>query len=117
MTLTPTDTGGSGAGTTYYTTNNTAPTTASAQGTSILLNATGTYTIRYFSVDAAGNAETAKTAGTQIRVDLTAPTNTITFPVNGGAYNSSGTWNARLQPGRCSAAPPPTPTPAWPATV
>ena len=63
MTLTPTD-ALSGAAATYYTTNGTTPTTASTQGTSIALTTAGTYTIKYFSVDAAGNAEPVKTAGT-----------------------------------------------------
>ncbi len=86
VTLTPTDSGGSGVAATYYTTNGTTPTTASAQGTSVLLDTTGTFSIRYFSVDAAGNAEAVKTAGTQIRVDVTAPTSVMTFPADGGVY-------------------------------
>jgi chitobiase/beta-hexosaminidase-like protein len=97
-TLNPTDTGGSGAAVTYYTTDGSTPTTASAQGTSISLSAAGTYSIKYFSVDAAGNAEAVKTAGTQIRIDTAAPTNTMAFPVNGKRYNAT-TWAA----GGCAA--------------
>ena len=89
VTLNPTDAGGSGAAVTYYTTDGSTPTTASAQGTSIPLSAAGTYSIKYFSVDAAGNAEAVKTAGTQIRIDTAAPTNTMTFPVNGKRYNAT----------------------------
>jgi hypothetical protein len=98
VTLTPSDTGGSGVQTTYYTTNGSTPTTASAQGTSVVLSDPGTYSIRYFSVDAAGNAEAVKTAGTQIRIDTSVPTNTMQFPADGGRYNSS-TWSS----GGCSA--------------
>jgi hypothetical protein len=98
VTLTPVDTGGSGVLTTYYTTNGSVPTTESAQGTSVVLSDSGTYTIRYFSVDAAGNAEAVKTAGTQIRIDTAVPTNAIQFPADGGRYNAT-TWSA----GGCSA--------------
>ena len=83
----------SGVAQTYYTTNGTVPTTASATGTSVVLSAPGIYTIRYFSVDVAGNAEAVKTAGTVIRIDNVAPTLATTFPVNATAYNTAG-WNA-----------------------
>jgi hypothetical protein len=91
VTLTPNDTGGSGVAATYYTTNGSTPTTASSQGTSIVLSADGVYTIKYFSVDTAGNAEAAKTAGTVITINTSGPTNTMTFPVDNGRYNST-TW-------------------------
>jgi hypothetical protein len=55
-------------------TDGTTPTTGSSQGTSITLATTGVYTLKYFTVDVAGNAEAVVTAGTQIRVDTTAPT-------------------------------------------
>lgn len=48
------------AGTTYYTTNGTTPTTASAIY-SAPLNFTATTTLKYFSKDTAGNTETVKT--------------------------------------------------------
>jgi hypothetical protein len=38
-----------------------------------LLNTSGQYTIKYFSVDNVGNVEAVKTAGTVIRIDLIAP--------------------------------------------
>ena len=75
MTLSPSDTSGSGVAATYYTTNGSTPTTSSAQGTSILLSADGTYTIRYFSVDAAGNTEAVKTASTVITINTTGAVN------------------------------------------
>jgi hypothetical protein len=79
VTLTAVDTGGSGVAATYYTTDGSLPTTASAvydPATRIVLSAQGTYTVRYFSVDGAGNAEAVRTASTQIRIDRTRPATT-----------------------------------------
>jgi hypothetical protein len=84
VTLTPTD-GGSGVASTYYTTNGSTPTTSSSEGTSVSLTTTGVYTIKYFSVDNAGNAEAVQTAGTQIRIDKTLPTNALSMT---GATNA-----------------------------
>lgn len=92
VTLTPTDNaGGSGVAATYYTTNGTTPTTSSTQGTSVLLSTDGTYTIKYFSVDVAGNAEAVKTASTGITIDKTAPVPTAVTLVNGGGSGGLGT--------------------------
>jgi large repetitive protein len=91
VTLTPTDTG-SGVAATYYTTNGSTPTTSSTQGSSISLATTGVYTIKYFSVDTAGNQEAVKTASTQIRIDKLAPTNAFSLNVSsGGAFLSDAT--------------------------
>src|SRR5439155_12076731 len=90
VTLTPTDTG-SGVAATYYTTNGSTPTTGSTQGTSISLTATGVYTIKYFSVDIAGNQEAGKTASTQIRIDKVLPTNSLALGTTTGAYLSGST--------------------------
>ena len=95
VTLTPTDTGGSGVAATYYTTDGSTPTTSSSSGTSVVLSTNGVYTIKYFSVDKAGNAESVKTASTAIHIDTTAPTVTITVPANNGAYNTAG-WAGSL---------------------
>jgi hypothetical protein len=92
VTLTPVDDGW-GPRTTYFTTNGSTPTTASPEGTSIGLATTGTYTVKYFTVDWAGNVEPVRTAGTQIRIDTVNPTQATTFPGNGGNYNSTK-WNA-----------------------
>jgi hypothetical protein len=92
VTLTPTD-ARSGVAATYFTTDGSVPTTSSAQGTTVSLTTTGSYVIRYFSVDAAGNAEPVQTAGTTVRVDTTAPSPIVTFPTDGGRYNSTS-WNA-----------------------
>jgi hypothetical protein len=82
---------------TYYTTDGSTPTTASARGTVIALPGPGSYTIRYFSVDEAGNAEVVKTAGTVVRVDASPPTTAVTFPIDARSYNASG-WSAGCSP-------------------
>lgn len=64
----------SGCATTYYTTDGSNPTTSSSQGNSVTLTTDGIYTIKYFSVDSAGNQEAVKTAANQVMIDLTNPT-------------------------------------------
>jgi hypothetical protein len=91
VTLTPTDVPGSGVDTTYYTTDGSIPTTSSPKGTSISLSATGLYTIRYFSVDVAGNAEPVKTASTQILIDKVLPANSVSLDSASAAYLSGST--------------------------
>ncbi|MBV8236016.1 MAG: chitobiase/beta-hexosaminidase C-terminal domain-containing protein, partial [Acidimicrobiia bacterium] len=73
VTLTPSDSG-SGVAATYYTTDGSTPTTSSSSGTSVTLSTDGVYTVKYFSVDNAGNTEAVKTAGTAIHIDKTNPT-------------------------------------------
>ena len=53
----------------------------------------GTYTIKYFSVDALGNAEAVEDRRDADPHRPTAPTGATTFPVNGGAYNAAA-WAA-----------------------
>ncbi|MGH3014757.1 MAG: OmpL47-type beta-barrel domain-containing protein, partial [Gaiellaceae bacterium] len=72
VTLAPSD-ARSGVAATYYTTDGSVPTTASADGTSIDLTADGVYTIRYFSVDNVGNVEPVRTAFDDVRIDRTNP--------------------------------------------
>jgi hypothetical protein len=95
VTLTPTDTGGSGVAATYYTTDGSTPTTSSSQGTSVVLSTDGVYTVKYFSVDTVGNTESVKTAGTAIHIDKTNPTPaTLTIPSfikNGQALTNAAT--------------------------
>ena len=74
VTLSPSDGAGAGLAQTYYTTNGVNPTTGSPTGTSILLTAEGTYTIKYFSTDRVANTEAVKTGAAQIRIDKTNPT-------------------------------------------
>jgi PKD repeat protein len=86
-TLTATDnTGGSGVDKTYYTTDGSTPTTASTIYTGPFAVA-DTSTVRYFSVDKAGNAETAQSQ--TIQIDGIPPTTTIACngtPCSPGAY-------------------------------
>jgi peptidoglycan/xylan/chitin deacetylase (PgdA/CDA1 family) len=73
--LLPTDNiGGSGVNKTYYTTNGTTPTTTSAVYTAPITVAS-TSTLKYFSVDTAGNAEAVKSQ--LIQIDSRPPTTTI----------------------------------------
>ena len=91
VTLSPSD-AGSGVSQTYYTVDGSTPTTSSASGTSIVLDAEGVYTVKYFSVDNFGNAEGVKTAANQIRIDRTVPTVGTTFPA-ASSYNAAS-WAA-----------------------
>jgi hypothetical protein len=85
----------SGAAVTYYTTDGSAPTTASAQGTTVTIAAEGVHTVRYFSVDNVGNVESVRTAGTAIRIDKTKPSSSVLDPLpsiirNGRVLTGSG---------------------------
>jgi hypothetical protein len=81
VTLSCTDVNGSGCKDTYYTTDGSTPTTSSTSGNSITLNTDGVYTIKYFSVDNAGNVEDIKTASNTVYVDQTPPTLPTATPV------------------------------------
>jgi chitobiase/beta-hexosaminidase-like protein len=70
--LTPWDPSGSGIAATYFTTDGSTPTTNSRQSTSVTLGE-GNHSLKYFSVDRAGNAEVIQSASTRIRIDTTAP--------------------------------------------
>ena len=79
VTLSPTD-AGSGVAKTYFTTDGTTPAEiggvaqgTTQTGTSVVLSAAGSYTIKYFSVDKAGNVEAVRTAASVIRIDLVPP--------------------------------------------
>lgn len=58
---------------TYYTTDGSTPTTASAQGHVIDLDQSGIYTIKYFSIDRAGNVEAVKTFPATITINSRVP--------------------------------------------
>ncbi len=83
VTLTCADVNGSGCKTTYYTIDGTEPTTSSSMGNSIVLNTDGIHTIKYFSIDKAGNVESVKTAANPVKIDMTAPGKvSLTSPAN-----------------------------------
>jgi hypothetical protein len=69
--LSCTDISGSGCKKTYYTTDGSTPTISSSSGNSITLSTDGIYTIKYFSVDNAGNEEIVKTALNTVKIDRT----------------------------------------------
>jgi hypothetical protein len=93
VTFVPTD-NASGYGTTYYTTDGTTPTLASDHGPSVDIADAGFYTVRYFSVDAAGNVESVRTSD-QFRLEFDTEVVQLliaeSFPINGknGWYRSS----------------------------
>jgi hypothetical protein len=79
VTLSPAD-AASGVAHTYFTTDGTTPVEigdvpqgTTQMGTTVVLSASGTFTIKYFSVDKAGNVEAVNTAASDIRIDLVAP--------------------------------------------
>lgn len=83
----------SGCKGTYYTTNGTTPTTASLVYSSPILISTTT-TLKFFSVDGAGNQESVKTATYTINAgDATAPTNASIIHMSGHTYATATTTN------------------------
>jgi uncharacterized protein YxeA len=79
VTLTPVDTGGSGVAATYYTVDGGAQKTYG--GSAFTISAVGSHTIRYWSVDSAGNVEAVNSSTFTIATEL-APT--LTSPAPGG---------------------------------
>ncbi len=83
VTLTPTDTGGSGVAATYYTTNGSTPTTSSTVYSGPF-TVSSTATVKYYSVDNAGNASAVKSQ--TIQIDSVAPTVALTAPTAGSSF-------------------------------
>lgn len=75
----------SGVAATYWSSDGSAPSTP---GTAVPLTADGVYTVRYQSVDHAGNREAVRAAATPIRIDATAPI--ATAPATGGTIIANG---------------------------
>ena len=99
VTLSPTDPivngSHSGVASTYYTTDGTSPSVVGGmpqgttqQGTSVVLSSEGNFTIKYFSIDNAGNQESVETAANPVRIDRTNPTAGAVLTV--GAYIGAG---------------------------
>lgn len=66
---------GSGVNKTCYSTDGTNPTLVYTAP--FTLTNAGTYTIKYYSLDKAGNSEAIKTASNQVKIDTTAPSGSI----------------------------------------
>ncbi|WNG61159.1 hypothetical protein F0U59_45445 [Archangium gephyra] len=79
ITLACADSGPSGCAGTYYTLDGSTPTTSSTRYTSAIALSADT-TLKFFSVDTAGNAETVRTEAYVIDLDTTAPTTTASPP-------------------------------------
>jgi peptidoglycan/xylan/chitin deacetylase (PgdA/CDA1 family) len=88
VTLTATDTGGSGVDKTYYSTDGNTPTTSSTVYAGAF-NIKQTTTVKYFTVDKAGNV--GATGSVLIKVDAAAPTVSITKPTNGSTLTTAAT--------------------------
>ncbi|MEW1954389.1 PxKF domain-containing protein [Terrabacter sp. NPDC080008] len=75
----------SGVAATYYTVDSGDP----QKGSSLTINTEGVHTLKYWSVDKAGNTETAKTA--TVKIDLTNPTigHTVTPAPNAKGWNNT----------------------------
>lgn len=84
ITLTCSDSG-SGCFRVYYTTDGSTPTLASSFGNSVVFPSDGIFTIKYFSVDNAGNISAVLTAANLVKVDQTAPTGSWINPQDGSA--------------------------------
>ena len=65
----------SGADKTYYSTDGSDP--ATVYGGPFTLSNDGTYSIKYYSTDQAGNSESIKTADYQVKIDKAAPSTTV----------------------------------------
>jgi hypothetical protein len=83
----------SGTDKTYFTLDGSTPTTSSPSGSSVVISTSGTYTVRYFSVDVAGNAEIVRSNQIEVFIDTEGPGTYVfeSFHINGksGWYTES----------------------------
>ena len=102
VTLSPSDTGGSGVAHTYYCTYNSGgscdPTTGGTLGTSVVVtcatNNTCEQYVKYYSVDNLGNSESGSVKTSHlINIDKQGPTVSASATANGSSY-SFGDWTA-----------------------
>jgi len=73
VTLTPTDTSGSGVANTYYCVDQADSCTPTTAGTSVVVSTEGTNYVRFYSVDNVGNAETVTSATNTVKIDKLHP--------------------------------------------
>jgi peptidoglycan/xylan/chitin deacetylase (PgdA/CDA1 family) len=101
VTLSATDTGGSGLAATYYTTDGSTPTTSGpAYSGPVTLNTPGTYQVKFFSTDRAGNAEAVQTQ--QVVVVPVTTKVSLTFD-NGSVAQYTLAYQQALQPHNANA--------------
>ncbi len=87
---------------TYYTTNGSTPTVSGASGTAVVLSLDGQYTIKYFSIDNAGNSESVKTLTDVVKIDSTSPTipgSAVTLPIITNNLAPVWSWAASIDSG------------------
>ena len=92
VSLSATDTGGSGLKEIRYTTNGSDPTTTTGTVYSAPFSVASTTTVKYRAFDNAGNAETVRS--TTIQLDTSAPSATLTSPTAGATVSGTVTLAA-----------------------
>ncbi|MFH1768460.1 MAG: SpvB/TcaC N-terminal domain-containing protein [Candidatus Omnitrophota bacterium] len=92
VSLTASDTG-AGVGVIYYSLDGTQP--AILYTAPFTISSEGIYSVKYFSLDKAGNAESVKISANQAKIDTTAPTGTITINA-GSSYTNMTTVSLSL---------------------
>ena len=93
VTLTATDTGGSGVKEISYVLNSGSEVVVSGATASFTISTEGTNTLEYWAVDNADNVETPHNSQ-EIKIDKTDPVITITAPANGAKYILNQVVNA-----------------------
>jgi len=94
------DAAGQACAHTYYTIDDSLPDITSPSGNSVILDAEGIYSLRYFSIDTEGNREDNKPAiKIRITIDKSAPLITITTPINTGTGSTKvvKSWNGFIE--------------------